>query len=253
MIGIPILYGKMKKDLLAFCKRVVERLYNHEESKGLHGKYTSFLVKFLFLSTLLYLLWISFASAYFSAILKITAAYFTLIGVEMSLNPTPDFLYSQGVRSCIPPFIALVLATNLSFKPFLEKKRFSAVLKGLIIGVPSLFFFRVILQISYVYLQTPPAPGEFYSIFVIFLSGTCRVALPFLLWLALGYKQIFPLLKPEKYIKVKRVGDKRGYVCPFCGAEKVGILDHIRDVHGEEALKSEAVKQLLEQNSQIKK
>ena len=254
----------MKKDLVTFCKRVVERLYNREESKGLLGKYTPFLIKFLLFSTALYLLWIPFASAYFSAILKITAAYFTLIGIEMSLNPTPDFLYSQGIRSCIPPFIALILATNLSFKPFLEKKfarettplssiRESAILKGLIIGIPVLFFFRVILQIAYVYLQIPPAPGEFYSIFVIFLSGTCRVALPFLLWLALGYKQIFPLLKPEKYVKLKRSGDKKGYVCPFCGAEKVGILDHIRNVHGEEALKSEEVKRLLEQNHQIKK
>ena len=146
----------------------------------------------------------------------------------------------------------MVLATNLSFKPFLEKKRFSAVLKWLIIGIPVLFFFRVMLQIAYVYLQIPPPPSEFYSIFVIFLSGTCRVALPFLLWLALTYKQIYPLLKPEKYIKGKKGGDISGYICPFCGAEKVGILDHIRNVHGEEALRSEAVKRLLEQYPQIK-
>ncbi|HJH27563.1 MAG TPA: hypothetical protein C5S37_12570 [Methanophagales archaeon] len=120
----------------------------------------------------------------------------------------------------------------------------------MIIGIPILFFFRVILQISYVYLQIRPT-GEFYSIFVIFLSGTCRVALPFLLWLALSYKQIYPLLKPEKYTKGESGEDKRGYICPFCGAEKVGILDHIKTVHGEEALKSEEVKQLLEQNLEI--
>ena len=226
-------------------------------------KYTSFLIKFLLFSTALYLLWIPFASAYFSAVLKTTAAYFGLIGIEITLNPAHDYLYSQGIRSCIPPFIALVLATNLSLKPFLEKKTFtkrtfflslreSAILKGLIIGIPILFFFRVILQISYVYLQIRPT-GEFYSIFVIFLSGTCRVALPFLLWLALSYKQIYPLLKPEKYTKGESGEDKRGYICPFCGAEKVGILDHIKTVHGEEALKSEKVKQLLEQNLEIKR
>ena len=242
-------------------------------------KYTSFIIKFLFFSTLLYLLWIPFASAYFSAILKITAAYFELIGIEITLNPAQDYLYSQGIRSCIPPFIALILSTNLSFewlrrsiasqceKKALPKKKTQKIfskpfclqigfpstlfLKGLIIGIPVLFFFRVILQISYVYLQIPPPPGEFYSIFVIFLSGTCRVALPFLLWISLTYKQIFPLLKPEKYNKGKRGGDKRGYICPFCGAEKVGILDHIRNAHGEEYLKSDKVKQLLEQNPQI--
>ena len=198
------------------------------------GKYTSFLVKFLFLSTLLYLLWIPFASAYFSAILKITAAYFELTGIEVSLNPTPDFLYYQGIRSCIPPFIALVLAT-----PGIKCRKM-AFLIG--IGVPVLFLFRIILQISYIYLQIPPV-SEFYAIFVIFLSGTCRVALPFLLWFALTYKQILP---------AKREVRGGFYICPFCGAEKVGILDHIRNVHGEKVLKSEEVKQLLKQNPQIK-
>ncbi len=191
------------------------------------GRYSSFLIKFILLSTLLYLLWIPFASTYFSAILKITAAYFKLIGIEVSLNPTPDFLYSQGIRSCIPPFIALVLAT-----PKIKWKKV-AFLIG--IGIPVLFVFRTILQISYIYLQIPPT-GEFYGIFVIFLSGTCRVALPFLLWLSLAYKQILP---------AKREVREGFYICPFCGAEKIGILDHIRDVHGEEALKSEEVKQLL--------
>ena len=246
----------MKKDLLAFCKRVVERLYNPEGRKGLFGKYTLFLIKFLFLSTLLYLLWIPFASAYFSAILKITAAYFELIGISLEA-PTSDLLYSQGIRSCIPPFIALILATNLSLeKKSVTKRTFflslkeSAILKGLIIGVPILFFFRVILQISYVYFQIPPPPGEFYGIFVIFLSGTCRVALPFLLWISLTYRQLLARPEPQKYIK-KGEG-KKSYICPFCGAEKIGILDHIRSVHGEEALKSEEVRQLLEQNYQNK-
>jgi len=233
-------------------------------------KYTSFLIKFFLFSTALYLLWIPFASAYFFAVLKTTAAYFGLIGIEITLNPAHDYLYSQGIRSCIPPFIALVLATNLSLKkkalpkkktqkifskPFCLRVGFPSTLflKGLIIGIPILFFFRVILQISYVYLQIRPT-GEFYSIFVIFLSGTCRVALPFLLWLALSYKQIYPLLKPEKYTKGESgLGDKRGYLCPFCGAEKVGILDHIKTVHGEEALKSEEVKQLLKRNLEIKR
>ena len=229
------------------------------------GRYSSFLIKFVIFATVLYLFWSLIAPAYFSAILKITAAYFELIGIVVSLNPTPDFLYSQGIRSCIPPFIALILATNLSFKkkalpkkPFFEKKitkrkfslslRESAILKGLIIGIPVLFVFRTILQISYVYLQIPPAPSEFYAIFVIFLSGTCRVALPFMLWLALSYKQLLPRPESDKYIR----RGKYGYICPFCGAEKSGILDHIKDVHGEEALKSEKVKQLLKQNPQIR-
>lgn len=70
------------------------------------------------------------------------------------------------------------------------------------------------------------------------------MALPFLLWLALTYKQILPAKGEEV---------RQGfYICPLCGAEKIGILDHISDVHGEEALKKEKVKQLREQNPQIK-
>jgi hypothetical protein len=84
------------------------------------GKYTSFLLKFLFFSTLLYLLWTLIAPTYFSAVLKITTAYFELIGFSLELNLTPDLLYSQGIRSCIPPFIVLVLAT-----PKIKWKNFS--------------------------------------------------------------------------------------------------------------------------------
>ena len=204
--------------------------------KKCRGKYSSFLIKFILLSTLLYLLWIPFASAYFSAVLKTTATYFGLIGIEITLNPTHDYLYSQGIRSCIPPFIALVLAT-----PGIVWKKKSSLIA---LSMPLLFVFRTILQISYIYLQIPPALGEFYAIFVIFLSGTCRVALPFLLWFALTYKQL--LARPEP------VKGKHGYICPFCGAEKIGIFDHIRSVHGEEVLKSEEVKQLLKQNHQYK-
>ncbi len=230
----------MKKDFFAFCKSVAGRLYNPEWSKGLLGKYSTFLIKFLLFSTALYLLWIPFASTYFFLVLKITAAYFELIGIELSLNRTPDFLYSQGIRSCIPPFIALILAT-----PRIEWKKMAS---SIALGIPVLFVFRTILQISYVYLQIPPAPSEFYAIFVIFLSGTCRVALPFLLWFSLTYKQLLPRPESEKYIR----RGKYGYICPFCGAEKIGILAHIKDVHGEEALKSEEVKQLLKQNPQIR-
>ncbi len=190
------------------------------------GRYSSFLIKFILLSTLLYLIWIPFASTYFSAILKINAAYFKLIGIEVSL-PTSVSLYSEGILSYIPPFIALVLAT-----PGIKWKKVASLIA---LGIPVLFVFRIILQISYVYLQIPPT-GEFYNIVVIFLSGTCRVALLFLLWFSLTYKQILP---------AKREVREGFYICPFCGAEKIGILDHIRDVHGEEALKSEEVKQLL--------
>lgn len=169
--------------------------------------------------------------------MEITDAYFALIGLKITLNSTPEFLYSQGIRSCIPPFIALVLAT-----PKIKWKKMAFTIG---IGAPILFLFRIILQVSYVYLQIRPQ-SEFYSIFVIFLSGTCRVALPFLLWFALSYRQILA-------VEAKRGISDGFYICPFCGVEKRGILDHIRDVHGEEALKSEEVKELTGLNHRIRR
>lgn len=184
------------------------------------GKYSSLLFKFLVLSTVFCLVWTQIAVAYFSAVLKITFAYFKLFGLEVSLkDPSPDFLYSQGMRSCIPPFAALVLATPLTWRRRALAMAF---------GIPALFFFRVILQISYVYLQIHAS--ELYAIFVIFLSGACRVALPFLLWIAFAHEELRSRMEIRK--------GKRGYICPFCGVERVGILDHIRDAHGEDALKN---------------
>ena len=213
--------------------------------KSRSKEYGLFLGKFLLFATLLYLLWIPVASVYFSAVLKMTG------------SPTPaapDYLFSQGIRSCIPVFAALVLATGevkCKLKSELKRKA-----KTLLVGVPVLFLFRVILQLSYVSLQNapPPGPSEFYQIFVIFLSGTCRVALPVLLWFSLSYRQLL-LGRPRAgaaragAVREGAEGGKKTYVCPFCGAEKVGIFDHIRSVHGEEALKSkdEKLQELLQE------
>ncbi len=46
-------------------------------------------------------------------------------------------------------------------------------------------------------------------------------------------------------VEEKKDGGKKKYRCPICGEEKVGILDHIRAVHGGEGLEDEQVKELL--------
>jgi len=202
------------EDCLSFCK---------SNGGGVLGKYSTFFIKFLIFSIISYLIWTLIASAYFSVILKLTTAYFEFVGIEVSFNPTSEFLYSQGIRSSIPPYIAIFLASpfpwkrNLYFprsifnKTPLKSLMESAILSGLIIGIPILFLFRVVLQISYVYLQLSPAPGEFFAIFIIFLSGTCRVALPFLLWLALTYRQqILPTPPLRRLEREPEKLDKKG-------------------------------------------
>jgi uncharacterized Zn finger protein (UPF0148 family) len=70
---------------------------------------------------------------------------------------------------------------------------------------------------------------------------TTRIAnqyiLPFGLWLAFTYADLF-----------KRAGT---YTCPICGAEKVGIVEHIKAKHGENALERGDVREMLEAHKLI--
>lgn len=146
------------------------------------GKYSRFLIKFLLFATILYLAWIPLAAAYYLLLIKIQIAYFNIIGVGAALNFDENYFYVQGMRDSIPPFIALVLATP-DIRP---KKRLFIIA----LGTGILFFFRLVLLITYAYL--PIFQGEFYAIFVVFLSGTFRIALPFLIWFLFASRQILP-------------------------------------------------------------
>ena len=212
-----------------------QRLYDPSGSKGLLGKYSVFFIKFLIFSAVLYLLWRMIAADYFFVAMKLTVAYFAVIeGINIPFEPSFELLYSQGMCSSIPVFIALVLAT-----PGINRKKRLYIS---VFGVSVLTLFQVMLLISYIYLEGPSAPGALYAKVVFFLSGTGRAALLLMLWFVPVYKQMLPERR-----KIK------GYVCPFCGARKVGILAHITAVHGEAALKSEEVKKLIERNPGIKK
>jgi hypothetical protein len=146
------------------------------------GKYTGFLIKFFLFATILYLVWMPLAITYYLLVVKLQIAYFHLIGTGATLNFNEEFFYAQGMRDSIPPYIALVLATP-GIRPL--KRLFIIAL-----GSGILLLFRVILLISYTYLSL--FQGEFYGTFVIFLSGTFRIALPLLIWFLFANKQILP-------------------------------------------------------------
>ncbi|MCK4459754.1 MAG: hypothetical protein KAU52_08555, partial [Methanosarcinales archaeon] len=56
--------------------------------------------------------------------------------------------------------------------------------------------------------------------------------LPFGLWLAFSYADVF-----------RRAG---AHICPICGEERMGIVEHIKAKHGEQALEREDVEAMLE-------
>jgi hypothetical protein len=82
---------------------------------------------------------------------------------------------------------------------------------------------------------------------VVYSIGVAGVAAPFIIWFCIGYRDLF-----EPLIKKREVGE---YFCPVCGAEeeKADIAKHIKTVHGEEAFRSEAVKDFFDRHHELKR
>ncbi len=94
----------------------------------------------------------------------------------------------------------------------------------------------MVLQIVFPSHQT--GLFAFYAI-----SG--RIALPLILWVTMSWDVLKPALMIEGVVEGEKDGRKKRYRCPICGEEKVGIIDHINAVHGQEGLEDEQVKELL--------
>ena len=120
---------------------------------------------------------------------------------------------------------ALVLATQSIGK--------NAKIKALMIGLPLMILLHVIHGAYQVlaYYQVPRALEITYAVQI----GN-QYFLPFGLWLVFVYADVF-----------KRA---RTHICPICGEEKVGIVEHIKVKHGADALKDERVKAMLGARSQ---
>jgi hypothetical protein len=87
------------------------------------------------------------------------------------------------------------------------------------------FFFRL-FQVLFLQFKISFAFRPFVALIII-----NQWILPFALWLFFVRKELFK---------------KKTTVCPICGEEKFGIVDHIRGKHGEDAFNRKDVKALLE-------
>lgn len=198
----------------------------------MNGRLT-FLLRFLLAITVILILWVpvwlpipSISQSYISFITH-AAVY-----IAMPIVGLPDvYITTGGGFPGIIPFIALLLAT-----PDIQRIR---KLKLIITGSLLLLTFHliiVVLQIVFSSHQTGLL--AFYAI-----SG--RIALPLILWVTMSWDVLKPALMMEGVVEEKKDGRKKKYRCPICGEEKVGIIDHIRAVHGGEGLEDEQVKELL--------
>ena len=184
----------------------------------------SFFVRFIAFSSIPFLIWLYLDKEYVLMTSYIAELMLHCMGYPISLFPDPTVMIYPSTFNIIV-FTALVLATQS-----IEK---NTKIVALITGLPLMMLIQVIHGAYQVlaYYQIPHALEITFAVQII-----NQYFLPFGLWLAFAYKDVF-----------KRAG---AYICPICGAEKVGIVEHIRVKHGEKALEDERVKAMLEAQGQ---
>ena len=179
----------------------------------------SFFVRFIAFSSIPFLIWLYLDKEYVLMTSYIAELMLHCMGYPISLFPDPTVMIYPSTFNIIV-FTALVLATQS-----IEK---NTKIVALITGLPLMMLIQVIhgAYQTLAYCQIPHALEITFAVQII-----NQYFLPFGLWLAFAYKDVF-----------KRAGT---YTCPICGAEKVGIVEHIRVKHGKKALEDERVKAML--------
>jgi exosortase H (IPTLxxWG-CTERM-specific) len=183
----------------------------------------AFLVRFVAFSSVLFLIWFYIDNIYVSMTGYMTEFLLNCMGYHIHLAPDPNIALYPSTFNLIA-FTALILATQTS-----SVSRKGAKIKALAIGLTLMMLVEVIHGLYQVLADF----GVGYAIEIMYAAQIGnQYFLPFGLWLAFSYADVF-----------RRAGT---YICPICGEEKVGIVEHIRAKHGEKALEDERVKAVLE-------
>ncbi|PXF58546.1 MAG: hypothetical protein C4B59_13195 [Candidatus Methanogaster sp.] len=148
--------------------------------------------------------------------------------VDVTLAPDPNIALYPSTFNLIT-FTALILATQ---SPRISRK--GAKIKALAIGLTLMMLVEVIHGLFQVLADF----GVGHALEVMYAAQIGnQYFLPFGLWLVFVYIDVF-----------RRAG---AHICPICGEEKVGIIEHIKTKHGEKALKREDVRTMLEAHKSI--
>ena len=183
-----------------------------------------FFVRFIAFSSIPFLIWLHLDKKYVLMTSYISEFLLHCMGYPISLFPDPTVMIYPSTFNIIA-LIALVLATQSIGK--------NAKIKALIIGLLLMILLQVIHG-AYQVLAYYQVPHALEITFAVQIGN--QYFLPFGLWLAFTYKDVF-----------RRAG---AYVCPICGEEKVGIVEHVRVKHGGKALEDERVKAMIEARNQ---
>lgn len=190
--------------------------------------FSEFIARFLVFSILLFLIWIPLSREYELIMRYASKFILELLGYSVG-DPSYNLSNIEPVNFNLIAFIALVLATKTNYKKI--KK-----IKAILISLSIMFGMHLVFLVSNVLAQIPNA--EIMQKISITSELINRYVLPFLLWFALIYRDI--------------LGIKKKYTCPICGKKRIGILDHIKAVHGVEALENKQVKNWFKNYPELK-
>jgi len=180
----------------------------------LEDKPLDFLVRFIGYSSLLFLVWLFLDQGYVFAnllIIKQLLGLFRLkVGIPDELNLHPHTFNTFNLIV----FSSLVMATSAIDR----RRKNQSLIIGLCVLCGAHFLFRL-HQVLYIDMHLQPAKMPYVAL-IIFNQWV----LPFVLWLLMIRNALFK--------------NQALHICPICGEEKKGIVDHILSKHGESALRN---------------
>jgi len=195
-----------------------------------------FLLEFMVISALFLGVWYYIGEFYQGAIFFFAKQILIVMGYTpmqiSALNLSGAYMGNFN----LVPLVALAIAT-----PKLALRRRIGMLA---IGVPLLYLLHVLDLVAHFPLYFH---GSGIAQLVVYSIGIGGVAMPFIIWFWIGYRDLF-----EGLIKKKVEGK---YFCPLCGAEeeKVGIAKHIKEAHGKDAFKSKEVKDFFAMHPELER
>ncbi len=170
-------------------------------------KIKNFFLRFIAFSIVIYLVWYFllgkpylFALAYASKILLMLMGYNVLL---VTTGEFPYFVYKGieiGMKGAhlsnfnIVPLVSLILAV-----PGVAFQRRG---KMLVVGIAAIFLLHLVDFVSHIpmYFDRSGLAG-----LIVAFMAVGEVAVPFLIWFALAYRDIFPDLEKKNIIKTKKV------------------------------------------------
>ncbi|MEW6401334.1 MAG: exosortase H [Chloroflexota bacterium] len=169
-----------------------------------------FFIRFIALSSILFIFWLYLNRPYVRMGDYLIQLMFSLFNRQFTFNLGHTIYYHTFNLVTLG---ALILASRSI------SRRFKVT--GLIIGFAIVFLTHILFRLCNVFITGFNLPSAFKVSSAI--SIVSQYLLPVAIWLAVLYYDLLSQQKPER--------------CPFCGAEKVGLVHHIRAKHGKEAMR----------------